>query len=85
MDRLSAQSMPLAGGRFSVSIGIAVHDGVHSDFNRMYRDADGALYQGREDGKSRIGVFKPSHDEESLTDRELSQQSQRYAVPFGSR
>jgi hypothetical protein len=51
----------------------------------MYRDADGALYQGREDGKSRIGVFKPSHDEESLTDRELSQQSQRYAVPFGSR
>ena len=41
----------------------------------MYRDADAALYQGREDGKSRIGVFKPSHDDESLTDTEFSQQS----------
>ena len=51
---------------------------------RMYRDADAALYQGREDGKSRIGVFKPSHDDESLTDRELSAQSQRYGLPFGS-
>ena len=73
MGRLSGQSMPLAGARFSVSIGIAVHDGVHADFDRMYRDADAALYQGREDGKSRIGVFKPSHDDESLTDGELSQ------------
>ena len=50
----------------------------------MYRDADAALYQGREDGKSRIGVFKPSHDDERLTDREISKQSQRYALPFGS-
>ena len=84
MGRLSGQSMPLAGARFSVSIGIVVHDGAHADFARMYRDADAALYQGREDGKSRIGVFKPSHDDESLTDRELSQQSGRYGLPFGS-
>ena len=84
MGRLSGQSMPLVGARFSVSIGIAVHDGVHADFDRMYRDADAALYQGREDGKSRIGVFKPSLDDASLTDREISKQSQRYVLPFGS-
>ena len=83
MGRLSGQSMPLAGARFSVSIGIVVHDGAHADFDLMYRDADAALYQGREDGKSRIGVFKPSHDDENLTDRELGKQSPRYA-PFGS-
>jgi len=84
MGRLSGQSMPLAGARFSVSIGIAVNDGVHADFDRMYRDADAALYQGREDGKSRIGVFKPPHNDESLTDRHMSKQSQRYVLPFGS-
>ena len=84
MGRLCGQSMPLAGARFSVSIGIAVHDGVHADFDRMYRDADAALYQGREDGKSRIGVFKPSHDDESLTDGEHSQQSGRYGLPLDS-
>ncbi len=84
MLRLAGQAMPLAGARFSVSIGIVVHDGAHADFDRMHRDADAALYQGREDGKSRIGVFKPSHDDESLTDRELSQQCERYGFPFGS-
>jgi len=60
LARLSGQSMPLAGARFSVSIGIAIHDGAHADFARMYRDADAALYQAREEGKSRIGVFEPS-------------------------
>jgi diguanylate cyclase (GGDEF)-like protein len=60
MVRLSRQSLPLAGARFSVSIGIVVHDGGHADFDRMYRDADAALYRGREDGKSRIGVFEPN-------------------------
>jgi hypothetical protein len=84
MGRLSGQSIPLAGARFSVSIGIVVHEGVHADFDRMYRDADAALYQGREDGKSRIGVFKPSNADECLTDRELSSQSKRYPLPFGS-
>ena len=72
MGRLSGQSCPSAGARFSVSIGIAVHDGVHADFDRMYRDADAALYQGREDGKSRIGVFTPSEAEGSLTRERLA-------------
>ncbi len=84
MGRLSGQSMPLAGARFTVSIGIVVQDGAHADFDRMYRDADAALYKGREDGNSRIGVFTPSDADGSLSDREISEQSQRYAVPFGS-
>jgi diguanylate cyclase (GGDEF)-like protein len=84
MGRLSGQSMPLAGARFSVSIGIVVHDGARADFARMYRDADAALYKGREDGKSRIGVFTPPDAEAGFTDRELRQQSQRYVLPFGS-
>jgi diguanylate cyclase (GGDEF)-like protein len=84
MGRLSGQSMPLAGVRFGVSIGIVVRDGAHADFDRMYRDADAALYRGREEGKSRIGVFKPSLDDESLSDSRLSQQGQRYGLPFGS-
>jgi diguanylate cyclase (GGDEF)-like protein len=57
--RLSRQSMSLAGARVSVSIGIVVQDGAHADFAQMYRDADTALYQAREEGKSRIGVFAP--------------------------
>jgi diguanylate cyclase (GGDEF)-like protein len=85
MGRLSGQSMPLAGAKFTVSIGIVVQDGAHADFDRMYRDADAALYKGREDGKSRIGVFTPSDADGSHSDSELSKQSQRYAVPFGSR
>jgi diguanylate cyclase (GGDEF)-like protein len=83
IGRLSGQSMPLAGTSCSVSIGIVVHDGAHADFDRMYRDADVALYQGREDGKNRVAVFKPSHDDEGFSDREISEQSQRYAHPFG--
>ena len=82
LARLSGQPMPLAGASFSVSIGIAVHEGAHADFSRMFRDADAALYQGRENGKSRICVFEPSNDD--LTDREISKESQRYAVLFGS-
>jgi diguanylate cyclase (GGDEF)-like protein len=56
LAKLSRQGIPLAGARFSVSIGIAVHDGASSDFARMYRDADAALNHAREDGKSRIGL-----------------------------
>ena len=84
IGRVSGQSMPLAGARFSVSIGIVAHDGAQADFARMYRDADAALYRGRADGEGRVSVFKPSHDDESLTDRELSHQSRRYGLPFGS-
>ena len=60
LARLSGQLMPLAGARFSVSIGIAVHDGAHADFAQMYRDADAALHQARDEGRSRIGVFEPA-------------------------
>ena len=72
LARLSGQSIPLAGARFSVSTGIAVHDGAHADFSQMYHDADAALYRAREHGKSRIGVFEPSNDDVSLTDKETS-------------
>ena len=84
LAKLSGGPMKLTGARFSVSIGVAVHDGAHVDFDRMYREADAALYQAREDGKSRIGVFEPSNDAVNLTDRETNKESQRYALPFGS-
>jgi diguanylate cyclase (GGDEF)-like protein len=57
--RRESGPMPLAGTRFRVSIGIVTHDSAHADFDRMYRDADAAMLQGREDGRSRVGVFEP--------------------------
>ena len=58
--KLSKQEMLLAGVRISVSIGIAADQGTDTDFARMYREADEALYQARKEGKSRIGLFTPS-------------------------
>jgi diguanylate cyclase (GGDEF)-like protein len=58
--KLSKPSMPLAGARASASIGIAVHEGRDADFQRMYRDADAALYQARAEQKTRIGLHIPS-------------------------
>lgn len=55
--RMSRQELVLAGAKSTVSIGIATHDRADTDFSRMYRDADGALYQARFEGKSCIGVF----------------------------
>jgi diguanylate cyclase (GGDEF)-like protein len=60
LARLAKHEMPLAGARFGVSIGIAVHEGGDADFAQMYREADDALYQGRTEGKSRIGLYTPS-------------------------
>jgi diguanylate cyclase (GGDEF)-like protein len=60
LQRLSKHEMPLAGVGFSVSIGIAVHEGIDVDFAKVYRDADEAMYQARADGKSRIGLFAPA-------------------------
>lgn len=57
---LAKHAMPLAGVRFGVSIGIAVHQGADADFAQMYREADEALYQARNEGKSRIGLFASS-------------------------
>lgn len=62
LGNLSKQGMPLAGVRFTVSIGIAVHDGANVDLAQMYRDADTALYQAKEN-KTRIGLFTPSLSE----------------------
>ena len=60
LDKLNKHAMPLAGVRFGVSIGVAVHEGADVDFARMYREADEALYQARSEGKSRVGLFTPS-------------------------
>jgi diguanylate cyclase (GGDEF)-like protein len=79
IGRLSGQSLALAGARFTVSIGIAVNDGVQADFARMYRNADAALYQARAEGKSRIGVFASTN--ETLGDAEHDKERQRYS-PF---
>ena len=58
--RMSRQEMVLAGVKFTVSIGIATNDSADIDFSRMYRDADGALYQARFEGKSCKGVRTPA-------------------------
>jgi diguanylate cyclase (GGDEF)-like protein len=60
LARLSERSMLVAGARFSVSIGIALHEGASVDFAQMYQDADVALYQARAKGKSHIELLQPS-------------------------
>jgi diguanylate cyclase (GGDEF)-like protein len=60
LRKLAKHDMPLAGVRFSLSIGIAVHEGADADFARMYREADEALQRARSEGKGRIGLFIPS-------------------------
>ncbi|MGA7545684.1 MAG: diguanylate cyclase [Methyloceanibacter sp.] len=60
LSTLSRQGMPLVGVKFGVSIGIALHEGGSIDFAQMYRNADAALYQAREDGKSRVGLWARS-------------------------
>ncbi|MGE5260251.1 MAG: GGDEF domain-containing protein, partial [Actinomycetota bacterium] len=59
LDKLARPSLPLSGAHASVSIGVVVLDGADAEFNRMYRDADQALYQASYEGKSRIGLFVP--------------------------
>jgi diguanylate cyclase (GGDEF)-like protein len=54
---LAKQGMPLAGAPFSVSIGIAIHDGGTADYARMHREADSALHQARAEGRNRIAMF----------------------------
>ena len=56
--RLSRQEYALAGLKPALSIGIS-HERASTDFSRMYRDADEALYQTRVEGKSCIGMFEP--------------------------
>ena len=58
--RLSRGEPELAEVKASVSIGIAVHDGTDTDFSRMYRDADAALYQASIEGDGYSVVFTTS-------------------------
>ena len=60
LARVSKHWMPLAGVRFNVSIGIAVHRGGYADFAQMYYDAAEALHHARAEGKDRIGLFAPT-------------------------
>jgi diguanylate cyclase (GGDEF)-like protein len=59
---LGAVSQPrpeLAGASFSVSIGITVQDYAGAGFDRMYREADSALYHAKSAGKQRFVLFEP--------------------------
>jgi GGDEF domain-containing protein len=58
--RLSRGEPELAWVKASVSIGIASHDGTDTDFSRMYRDADEALYAAGAEGNGYGVVFTPS-------------------------
>ena len=64
-DAKSAEKGPLRGHLAAMKLlthgGTCLPpDGADTDFSRMYRDADAALYQARVEGKSCIGVFEPS-------------------------
>jgi diguanylate cyclase (GGDEF)-like protein len=60
LAQMSGKGMPMVGAPFSVSIGIASHDGAGAEFDRMHLDADTALHQARAEGRNRVGVFEPS-------------------------
>jgi diguanylate cyclase (GGDEF)-like protein len=45
---------------YSVSVGIAVQDHARAGFDRLYHDADLALYHAKSAGKSRFSLFEPS-------------------------
>ena len=50
LAELSRREMALHWVKFTVTGGIAVHDGADTDFSRMYRDADAALNQAKVEG-----------------------------------
>jgi diguanylate cyclase (GGDEF)-like protein len=56
----------LDGATFSVSIGIAVQDHAGAGFDRMYRDADTALYHAKSAGKRGFALFDPSMSPDSV-------------------
>ncbi|HEU4475096.1 MAG TPA: diguanylate cyclase [Methyloceanibacter sp.] len=57
LRRLAKQGMPLVGAAFSVSIGIAAHEGGGADYARIHREADAALHQARAEGRNRLVVY----------------------------
>jgi len=54
LAELSRREMALPWLKFTVSSGIAGHDGADTDFSRLYRDADAALYQARVEGNGAL-------------------------------
>jgi diguanylate cyclase (GGDEF)-like protein len=61
----------LAGGAgFTVSIGITVQDYATAGFDRMYREADSALYHAKTSGKHCFALFEAFMARESLAPRE---------------
>ena len=65
---LAAAEQPrpaLAGASFTVSIGIAVQAHAAAGFDRMYREADAALYHAKSRGKHRFAYFDISMATES--------------------
>lgn len=66
---LSAAAEPrpsLSGASFSVSIGIAVRDHADADFDRMYREADAALYHAKSGGKHRFSYYEATLRAETI-------------------
>lgn len=57
LARLTGQGMPLAGAPFSVSVGIAVHEGAAADYASLHREADTALHQARAEGRTASVIF----------------------------
>lgn len=59
---LSAVSRPrpeLSGASFTVSVGVAVQNYAEAGFDRMYREADSALYHAKGSGKHAFVLFEP--------------------------
>jgi diguanylate cyclase (GGDEF)-like protein len=66
---LGAVSSPrpeLAGASFTVSIGMAVQSYSAAGFDRMYREADSALYHAKAAGKHRFVLFEPFMSRETV-------------------
>jgi diguanylate cyclase (GGDEF)-like protein len=63
LARLLREGMPLAGARFTLSIGISVSDGSETDFARRHRNADQALHRARAKGRNCMEVFEPQREE----------------------
>jgi diguanylate cyclase (GGDEF)-like protein len=67
---LAAAAAPrseLSGASFSVSIGIAVRDQADADFDRMYREADAALYHAKSAGKQRFSYYEATIRTQTLS------------------
>jgi diguanylate cyclase (GGDEF)-like protein len=67
---LTAAASPrsdLAGASFTVSIGIAVRDQADADFDRMYREADAALYHAKSGGKQRFSYYEATIKTQTLS------------------